>query len=198
MKSYRFLTSADRPVIIDCGSNVGLSLEFFRRMYPKADIYGFEADPEVYQKLRLNLGEDFSSERIHNQAVWIHSDGVNFNSSGDDTGKINDGGSQLVPTIRLKDFIDQFDSVDMLKIDVEGAEYKILDDCKDVLKKVRNIFVEVHQGQHLTGSLAQVVSILENSGFKLVARSENDLREPLMAMNEPKLETQVNLYGYRG
>ena len=47
LKTYQFATSRDVPVIIDCGSNIGLSIQFFRDFYPSAEIVGFEADPMI-------------------------------------------------------------------------------------------------------------------------------------------------------
>src|SRR5690606_3275073 len=32
--SYRFESENDHPVIIDCGSNIGLSILFFKELYP--------------------------------------------------------------------------------------------------------------------------------------------------------------------
>src|SRR5688572_20822569 len=42
---YRFTTVNNAPKIIDCGANIGLSVIYFKRLYPAAKIVAFEADP---------------------------------------------------------------------------------------------------------------------------------------------------------
>lgn len=46
---YRFLTSRSSPVIIDGGSNIGLSIIFLKQLYPNCKITAFEADPQVLE-----------------------------------------------------------------------------------------------------------------------------------------------------
>src|SRR5215203_998957 len=48
---YRFETQSDSPVIIDCGANIGLSVIYFKRLFPAARIIAFEADPSVFDVL---------------------------------------------------------------------------------------------------------------------------------------------------
>jgi hypothetical protein len=49
--------------------------------------------------------------------------------------------------VRLVDFLEPFDFVDFIKIDIEGAEYELLDDLieSDCIKKVGYIAVETHE-----------------------------------------------------
>lgn len=42
---YSFRAQTDSPLIFDCGSNIGLSILFFKKLYPKARVIGFEPDP---------------------------------------------------------------------------------------------------------------------------------------------------------
>ena len=45
----------DSPLIFDCGSNIGLSILFFKKLYPKARVIGFEPHPLTFQTLRENI-----------------------------------------------------------------------------------------------------------------------------------------------
>jgi len=47
-QSYLFRSQRDAPVIIDCGSNYGVSILWFKKNYPDAKIVGVEADPAVF------------------------------------------------------------------------------------------------------------------------------------------------------
>ena len=51
---YSFRAQTDSPLIFDCGSNIGLSILFFKKLYPKARVIGFEPDPLTFQTLREN------------------------------------------------------------------------------------------------------------------------------------------------
>ena len=51
---YKFEANVDNPYIIDCGTNIGSSIIYFKELYPNASIIGFEADPEVYKICKKN------------------------------------------------------------------------------------------------------------------------------------------------
>lgn len=52
---YRFTATRPDPVIIDGGSNMGVSILAFKQHYPQARITGFEPDPAIYKLLQENL-----------------------------------------------------------------------------------------------------------------------------------------------
>src|SRR5260370_28727380 len=44
-RAYFFRSEASSPLIFDCGSNIGLSILFFKHLYPNCRIVSFEPDP---------------------------------------------------------------------------------------------------------------------------------------------------------
>lgn len=42
-------------LILDCGSNIGMSILYFKHVYPKARIIGFEPDPAIFPYLQENM-----------------------------------------------------------------------------------------------------------------------------------------------
>src|SRR3990167_9299810 len=86
-------------------------------------------------------------------------------------------------SIGIDDILDQFDKVSILKIDVEGAEYKMLDSVKpELLRKCQQITVEFHSSRGevydppLTREMdQQVIDRLINIGFNLVYESPDHL-----------------------
>ena len=54
-ESYFFETDSPCPYIIDCGSNIGLSVLYFKHLFPNSDITAFEPDPELLNYLSQNL-----------------------------------------------------------------------------------------------------------------------------------------------
>jgi len=164
---YGFQTREETPLIIDCGAHVGLATLYFARRYPKSTIHAFEADPTIHDILLSNIRNcGLTNVTTYAKAVWIHDDGVCFHLSGDDSGHINQKEGTQIPSIRLKRFLEQFDHIEMLKLDVEGAEYEILDDCLPVLNRVQNMIIEVHRLDDDKKSLASIFNVLESTGFQ--------------------------------
>src|SRR5690348_10496292 len=52
---YFFQPETDSPIIFDCGSNIGMSLLFFKKLYPNARISAFEPDPYTFVILERNV-----------------------------------------------------------------------------------------------------------------------------------------------
>lgn len=167
---YGFHTQEDRPLIIDCGAHVGLATLYFARRYPQSIIHAFEADPNIHNLFRANV-QNSALDNVTSQAkaVWIHDDGVSFSISSDDSGHINPEGGTKIPSIRLKNFLEQFDRIEMLKLDVEGAEYEIIKDCRSTLNRIRRMVIEVHHLSDEKQRLGGIFSVLEQAGFQYVA-----------------------------
>ncbi len=53
---YKFSLEKDKKYqIIDCGANIGVSLLYFYKNYPMAQIVGYEADPYIFKYLNSNI-----------------------------------------------------------------------------------------------------------------------------------------------
>src|ERR1022692_4839219 len=52
---YKFISKSDCPIIVDCGSNIGLSLIYFKQLYPNSSIIAFEPDPKIFQAMTSNI-----------------------------------------------------------------------------------------------------------------------------------------------
>ncbi|MCZ6702618.1 MAG: FkbM family methyltransferase, partial [Ignavibacteria bacterium] len=49
---YKFESELTEPVIYDCGSNIGMSCIYFKRIFPGAKVKAFEADPKISKYLK--------------------------------------------------------------------------------------------------------------------------------------------------
>ncbi|MEQ9109288.1 MAG: FkbM family methyltransferase [Rhodospirillaceae bacterium] len=167
---YSFTCDTDSPVILDCGAHIGLASLFFKSEYPDAKIRAFEADPNIADLCRFNLASFGNNDvAVDALAVWTGNDGVVFTDSKDDAGHVNAGSEAgiNVPTIRLKDVIEN-ERVHLLKLDVEGAEYKIIEDCADALRNVERMVIEVHAFRSKDGKVGALLAQLESLGFHYV------------------------------
>lgn len=162
---YDVSLSADNPVILDCGAHIGLAALRFAAMYPNAEIHAFEADPAIARILRRNVASfGLRNVSVHSKAVWINGGGVKFSQSGDDSGHVLSDGGTSVESVRLRDFLSQ-KRVDLLKMDIEGAEYQVIEDCESVLSNVTNMVVELHSVGRVSHSLGKLLTTLERNGF---------------------------------
>ena len=190
--SLAFETANPAPRILDCGANVGLASLFFKRHYPAARITAFEADPAIAALLAHNVRANGAGDvEVVAAAVWTSAGEVDFQADGMDAGAVasvsGDRSSPAVrvPTVRLADQLAR-ERVDLLKLDIEGAESDVLPDCAGALEHVNAILLEVHEfdpGQRRCPALLQ---LLTRAGFSyavthvtpLPARAQGAARGP--------------------
>jgi FkbM family methyltransferase len=170
--SLQFETSRRDPRILDCGANIGLASLYFKRLYPHARITAFEADPTLAAICRRNLADNAASDTdVHAVAVWREAGMVRFQQEGADSGAIEGAGVGLggnviqVPSIRLRDIL-AGERVDLLKLDIEGAEHAVLPDCVDVLTNVDALLIDVHEFDPTRRGLASLLDLLTSAGFQ--------------------------------
>jgi len=170
-RSLAFTTSARAPRILDCGANLGLASLFFKRSYPSARITAFEADPSIAEMLATNLRRNGAADvEVVGAAAWISDGDVAFHSDGADSGAIashahaGPGRALRVPAVRLADRLSR-ERIDLLKLDIEGAEAAVLADCEGTLENVGALLVEVHEFDPDRRQAPAVLQLLERCGF---------------------------------
>jgi FkbM family methyltransferase len=167
---YKFSSSTTSPLIIDCGANIGLSVLYFKKLYPDSRIIAFEADPKVFRILKTNISNHkFENITLMNNAVSNGSGIVKFLTEGADGGRVitHDRSYEKlinVESISLRSFLEN--TVDFLKIDIEGTELDVITDCKDKLYNVKRIFIEYHSFIRETQKLGTILNILTENGFR--------------------------------
>jgi FkbM family methyltransferase len=197
---YRFQSRNDAPVIVDCGANVGLSVLYFKTLFPDAKVTAFEADAEIFETLRRNLAEHRSAGvHLHNAAVWTANGHLGFTADGALGGRVMESGgnSNTVESIRLKDLLQH--RVDFLKIDIEGAEYAVLKDCRDELRNVENLFVEYHSKPADAQTLDEILGILRSAGFRYyIQQAWPTMTHPYVQNGSSFVyDLQLNVFAYR-
>jgi FkbM family methyltransferase len=199
---YLFKTPNPKPVILDCGANVGMSILYFKELYPHSRIIAFEAEPAISAILESNLNtNNITGVEIVSRAVWKDSNGILFGSEGADSSSIySNSEKKLIPSVRLRDYLTAESSVDFLKIDIEGAETAVLDDCRANLKHVRNLFVEFHSYIGNAQGLADVISVFEENGFRYFIDTNQHRLRPFVNYRykgNEVMDLQLNIFGWR-
>jgi FkbM family methyltransferase len=199
---YEFSTKPGSPLIVDCGANIGVSVMWFQQQYPQARIIAFEPDSELFAVLSENLQRCCSAHSINliNAAVWSDdSNELVFKCEGADAGRVVDGSTAKHKTVRaerLKTHLHE--PVDLLKIDIEGAELAVLKDCKEQLHLVRNLFVEYHSFVDQPQLLDELLLLLRESGFRYWLDAEVKRYRPMLNhISHLGMDLQVNIYAVR-
>ncbi len=197
---YKFICRNPKPLIIDCGANMGLSVIYFKTHYPDAQIIAFEADPHIFSFLKKNMSSfNFRDVILINKAVWNSSGYVTFNAEGGAGGRIEESieeniSFKKIEATRLRDYLES-GSVDFLKIDIEGAEYEVLDDCKDLITKIDYIFIEYHSMQGKAQNLDLILNILSTAGFRYHIKDAFTRRYPFVdGETNFGMDLQLNIF----
>jgi FkbM family methyltransferase len=174
-REYWFATANPRPVILDCGSNIGMAILFFKALYPDARIAAFEPAPwacaAIEETIRANGLRDVA---VHNAAL-AETDGtleLFHDPSHPGSAAMSvfrermPGESVRVPAVRLSHHVTE--PVDFLKLDVEGSELAVLRDlaASGAISRIRQMVIELHH--HLSptvDNMSECLAILEANGF---------------------------------
>lgn len=170
---YYFESENPNPVIIDAGAHIGLSTLYFKQLYPIAQITALEPNPESFELLEKNLFENMVDDVTTIQAAlsdhtgkeqffrdqtseWWHSTAGFHNGSWLGT---QESDEITVQTRMLNEFVTS--PVDFLKMDIEGAEQKVLFASQEVLPLIKEMQIEFHS--HKSQSLLKLVELLEKT-----------------------------------
>jgi FkbM family methyltransferase len=197
---YDFPSSSSDPRILDCGANVGVVTLYLKTRFPQARITAFEPDPRIFGFLEgMMIAAGYNDVELVQKAVWSSTTVLGFEQEGSDAGRLGEQdteGCTSVETIRLRDYL--VESVDLLKIDIEGAETEVLIDCVGYLNNVRLIFVEYHSFANKPQTLDVVLGILREAGFRVQVQPINGAKRPFTNVEEYLgMDLQLNIFGFR-
>jgi FkbM family methyltransferase len=173
---YHFNSNNQQPLIIDCGANIGMSMLYFKRLFPKSKIIAFEANPHAFKLLEKNLNlNNLENVHLYNVALFNEATEISF-YLGEDVGSLlgsinaNRGGEfeLKVKAQRLSYFLNNIEKVDLVKMDVEGAELYIVSDLFEskTINKVNQYIIEYHHNINDDKSiLSSFLQKFELNGF---------------------------------
>jgi FkbM family methyltransferase len=153
----RLVPAAD--VVFDCGANVGQMATAFRRLYPTAEIYSFEPVAAVYDQLCVKcrdlhahpvkkaVGDKDGRERIHLTASAEANSLLAYQENNPCAQWTWVVGEEEVEVCTLDRWCRETGldprRVDVIKLDVQGAELRALFGARKLLETVRLLLVEV-------------------------------------------------------
>ncbi|MBE0679016.1 MAG: FkbM family methyltransferase [Bacteroidales bacterium] len=175
---YDFQTEINPEVIIDAGANIGASAVWLHHRFPGARIIAVEPEATNFDLLRLNtapylniscirgalFGED-TSLRISDTQVDNYAFRVEKTTVSDDS----------VPGFTIDSLMRMYDiqQIDILKMDIEGAEYDVfIKEPGKWLSKTRMLIMELHE-YFKPGITDLVHGILSSNSFEISRKGEN-------------------------
>lgn len=174
-QDYCFVPDTPSPFIIDCGSNIGASILYFKKLYPHARIIGFEPFRQAFDVLQSNVNENkLQDVAVYNLGLSGRCDEQEFYYDPANVGRLRmsfvegriTGASTLVKTTTLSQYIDQ--TVDFLKMDIEGSELSVMEELSEAgkLSFIKEMKIEYHHHISQTSdNLSQMLRLLERNGF---------------------------------
>jgi FkbM family methyltransferase len=156
-EEYKFNTQQHPKTIIDAGANIGLTAIYFTNKYPNAKIIAIEPEKSNFDLLTKNIASYPNITAIQ-AAVWHKNEKINLVDPGlgewgfmtedaDSAEKIKAAARHEVDAMTIDRIMEKFnlDHVDILKIDVEGAEKEVFADSSAWINKVDSIIAELHE-----------------------------------------------------
>lgn len=189
------------PLLIDAGANIGLAPLYWSTQFPAFEYIGFEPDPGAAAVCRENLHGWGCPGIVHQTAVAIAAGRRSFIRDFADAGHLMAAGASPdtieVSTEPLSRFITR--PVDLLKIDIEGAEDEVLQEVEPKLPLVRNLFVELHSRRGEPQRWGAIVDRLQRSGFRCYVRPVLPAWRPFdePSPGGPEFDEQINLFAVR-
>lgn len=143
---------AEKPsLIVDLGSNIGLSVVYWKSHFPSAHVIAVEADDGNADVGELNTKELGGVEWVRACVVARHRNVVLDRSEGEWAYKLRDAPVSDLHVLRTVTVPELLQSrpgmeVDLLKCDIEGAEKELFGENAGWIGRVRTIAAELHEG----------------------------------------------------
>jgi FkbM family methyltransferase len=187
--AFKYISRDRQPkYILDLGASYGIIAANFATMYPNAHVFAFEPDPQGYGYARTLLDVNrITNVTLSNVAVDTQSGSRDFHVNrerseyssfyGNEANTGENSNTMKVECVDIAEFIEShnIDRVDILKVDIEGAEFTIFDhlDKQNLWAIVDNVFAEIHldYGNYENTRLSSLIAVLEDNGYFLKVHS---------------------------
>ena len=134
--------------VLDLGANVGFSCLWWLTRFPQAEVIALEPHPTHFGQCRANLAANnmLSRVELHQAAAGTESLRIMMSDAGTSSSVIAGSGAGIAA-----DMLDVFAllagrRVDLMKLDIEGGEYAILEDQRFASLQVPCVVMEWHGG----------------------------------------------------
>lgn len=200
---YDFAAPTSTPLILDCGANIGLSVLYFKRLYPRAHIIAIEADPQIATLLRQNIKRaGLRQVKVIAGAVWTKDTTLSFRSDHADGGSVIPLDSVhspvMVNAFDFRAYVQGLAPITFLKMDIEGAEVDVVPHALRSLLSIPFVFIEYHSFPGKKQRLGAILNSFEQAGYRLELQDELSSKSPFRNRSERAgMDYQVNIFAHK-
>lgn len=155
-QEYDFTVKSQPQIIVDAGANIGLASIYFANKYPNAKIIAIEPEQSNFKLLKNNIAPYFNIITLQ-AALWHKNEEINLFDPGrgkwgfmvekkNESESLSGGIYHAVTAMTLDKVMENYnlEKIDILKIDIEGAEKEVFSDSSSWIEKVDSIIIELH------------------------------------------------------
>lgn len=170
--------------IVDAGANIGCSSIWFAQLFPQAKVYAIEGLESNFSLLKQNIELNQTENIIPlEKALWINNQSLSFDllEGADElwAAQVTEKEAHIENTegITFEELMHQhhIDTIDILKMNIEGAEKYLFEDAQTVhffLPKVKVLMVQVHED---IVSVNRLLNIIHGFNFEYIVRQKKSV-----------------------
>lgn len=156
-REYDFECEVEPGTIVDAGANTGLASIFFANRYPEARIVAIEPEQRNFDLLVKNV-EPYDNVIPVHAALWKSNDEIDLVDPGlgdwgymtrspDDEEDPVSRVCHKVQAMTVDRVMEEFDlqTIDLLKLNIEGAEREVFEQSNAWLDRVNSMVVKLHE-----------------------------------------------------
>ncbi|WP_229124533.1 FkbM family methyltransferase [Halapricum desulfuricans] len=154
----------------DVGALMGYYSIFASSVCTEGEVHTFELDPIFIDAIKKSLDRNETEASVVQRAV-SETSGVEVSYEGDVglTSISNDHSENTVETLSIDDYTESNSQPDVMKVDVEGFEYKVLRGAEGTLENghPQILFLEVHPSmmQGYDDSVEDILKLLKRHNY---------------------------------
>jgi FkbM family methyltransferase len=166
-------------IIFDCGANIGLTTVFYANRFPEAKIIAVEPEAANFELLEKNTAS-YPNVHLYQAGLWNKVTGLKiedrrYGEWGFMVSEVPEGTPGAVKAITIPELMrqQQCETIDILKIDIEGSEKELFASGYETwLPKVKTLVIELHDRMREGASLS-FFRALTKYNFSLEIKGEN-------------------------
>ncbi|WP_082905714.1 MULTISPECIES: FkbM family methyltransferase [Bradyrhizobium] len=194
------------PVILDIGCNDGTDSRCFLELCPEAKLHCFEPDPRAAARFKTKMEPHLDKVALFEVAISDRNGTIDFHPSNgegeakewDLSGSIRRPKKHLVEydwvrfdrpipveTRRLDDWCDEagLKKIDLIWMDVQGAEADVIDGGKEILDKTRFLYTEYSDKELYEGQLSLQAILRLLPSFEVVIQYPREVEGDVLLRN---------------
>ena len=157
-KNFIDLNLTDNSIVIDLGANIGLISQLLFDKY-NCKLYSYEPNETAFNLLKKRFKKNKKvicikaavTNNNKDKRIYFHKlsekDPIKYSVASSLIKKkdnLNISNSKIIKTVTIKSVLKKFKKIDLIKIDIEGYEYRILDEIIKQKSKIKKVICELH------------------------------------------------------